>query len=154
MEWSAAAKKGARIESSLTGLPGRLYLLVCATAHAQELPPDLTELLRHQTHQLLRLIHISINKTIDYIEIPTRDISASKAFFKSLFAWSFEDHGAQYSSFDDGRMTGGFRADKKASAIAAGSVLVVSSRVVADSILLNQVGESLRFGQKSNSLSQ
>ncbi|MEO0984257.1 MAG: VOC family protein [Cyanobacteria bacterium J06639_14] len=65
-----------------------------------------------------------INK-VDYIEIPTRDIQASKAFFAELFGWQFEDYGADYTSFDDGRLTGGFFTADTTASVATGSVLVV-----------------------------
>lgn len=62
---------------------------------------------------------------IDYIEIPTRDIGATKTFFAGLLGWQFEDYGDDYTCFDDGRINGGFfKADTTAS-VAMGSVLVV-----------------------------
>jgi len=63
--------------------------------------------------------------TIDYIEIPTPDVSASKFFFQTLFGWDFTDYGPDYTSFDDGRVTGGFHTSEKAPSVDAGSVLVV-----------------------------
>ena len=63
--------------------------------------------------------------TIDYIEIPTPDVAASKSFFKALFGWDFHDYGPDYQSFDDGSTTGGFRTSDIAPSIDDGSVLVV-----------------------------
>jgi predicted enzyme related to lactoylglutathione lyase len=48
---------------------------------------------------------------IDYIELGTRDLPASRRFFESVFGWKFTDYGPDYTSFADGRLTGGFRAD-------------------------------------------
>ncbi len=62
---------------------------------------------------------------IDYIEIPARDIAASKRFFTELFGWTFTDYGDGYTSFDDGRLTGGFYAAERAASVESGSVLVV-----------------------------
>lgn len=62
---------------------------------------------------------------IDYIEIPARHLEASKRFFIDLFGWTFTDYGDAYTSFDDGRLTGGFYAAEGAAAVANGSVLVV-----------------------------
>ena len=46
---------------------------------------------------------------IDYVEIPVADIEKTKAFFQSLFGWEFQDWGADYASFGDGRLEGGLR---------------------------------------------
>ena len=62
---------------------------------------------------------------IDYIEIQTKDLKASKAFFEKLFGWEFTDFGPEYSSFDDGRMRGGFYPSKSVASAASGSTLVV-----------------------------
>jgi uncharacterized protein len=45
---------------------------------------------------------------IDYIELPAKDISRTKAFYTSAFGWKFEDYGPAYTSFFDGRLAGGF----------------------------------------------
>jgi predicted enzyme related to lactoylglutathione lyase len=59
---------------------------------------------------------------IDYIEFPATDIAKTKAFYTGVFAWKFTDYGPDYSSFEDGRLAGGFfRKD----AVPAGGPLVV-----------------------------
>jgi len=64
------------------------------------------------------------NKII-YVEFQALDLEKTKAFFTSVFGWSFTDYGPDYTSFEDGRIAGGFaRSDKRAS-IAKGSALVV-----------------------------
>lgn len=45
---------------------------------------------------------------IDYVEMPSRDLAVTKAFFSALFGWKFEDYGPDYVAFDDGRIAGGF----------------------------------------------
>ena len=70
-------------------------------------------------------MHQSLPNTIDYIEMPSRDLNATKDFFSQLLRWSFQDYGPDYSSFDDGRMTGGFFASEKTSAVEKGAPLVV-----------------------------
>ena len=63
--------------------------------------------------------------TIDYVEIPARDIAKARTFFTRLFGWKFEDYGPDYCSFHDGRLAGGFyRADVVASTD-SGSPLIV-----------------------------
>ena len=53
-------------------------------------------------------MHNSLPRTIDYIEMPSKDLGLTKKFFTELFGWSFQDYGPDYAAFDDGRMTGGF----------------------------------------------
>src|SRR5205823_2925355 len=62
----------------------------------------------------------SIPRTIDYVEIPTKDIACSRTFFSALFGWTFTDYGPDYTSFEDGRITGGFFRSEKTSKCDAG----------------------------------
>lgn len=63
--------------------------------------------------------------SIDYLEFASKDLAATKAFFSTAFAWSFQDYGPDYIAFDDGRMTGGFFRSEKVAAAADGAPLVV-----------------------------
>lgn len=47
-------------------------------------------------------------RRIDYVEFASRDPAASRAFFETVFGWSFVDYGTDYTAFDDGRLQGGF----------------------------------------------
>lgn len=70
-------------------------------------------------------MHESRPKTIDYIEMPSCDLSATKQFFTALFSWAFQDYGPDYASFDDGRMAGGFYRAEKTAGVEAGGALIV-----------------------------
>ena len=59
---------------------------------------------------------------MDYIEFPAADIAATKAFYGRVFGWKFEDYGPDYTSFNDGRLSGGFTTDLE---VAQGGALVV-----------------------------
>jgi predicted enzyme related to lactoylglutathione lyase len=59
---------------------------------------------------------------VDYIEFPATDIEATKRFYSSVFGWTFTDYGPDYTSFEDGRIAGGFFRAETAS---GGSPLVV-----------------------------
>lgn len=59
-------------------------------------------------------MHSSLPNTIDYIEMPSRNLAETKRFFAALFGWSFTDYGPDYAAFDDGRMAGGFFASENA----------------------------------------
>ena len=62
------------------------------------------------------------NHRIDYIEFSATDIAATKNFYTAVFGWKFTDYGPDYTSFEDGRISGGFA---KAQSISGNGVLVV-----------------------------
>ena len=62
---------------------------------------------------------------ISYIEIPAKDISATKAFFSSVFSWSFVDYGPDYTTFTNPGMNGGFFTSDKVVSSQTGSPLIV-----------------------------
>src|SRR6476469_6118158 len=45
---------------------------------------------------------------LDYVEFATRDIAAARTFFSAAFGWKYTDYGPEYTSFSDGRLSGGF----------------------------------------------
>src|SRR4051812_5016925 len=53
-------------------------------------------------------LFMSTANQIDYIEFQARDLAATRKFFEGLFGWKFTDYGPDYTSFDDGRINGGF----------------------------------------------
>ena len=62
------------------------------------------------------------DRQIDYIEFGATDIGRTKQFYQQVFGWRFEDYGPDYTSFQDGRLTGGFT---KGSAVRPANPLVV-----------------------------
>ncbi len=62
------------------------------------------------------------NLRIDYIEFPVLDIDAAKQFYGGVFGWAFTDYGPTYTSFEDGRLAGGF---EQADHVTPGGPLVV-----------------------------
>lgn len=62
------------------------------------------------------------DRRIDYIEFASSDVPQTKTFYTEVFGWSFKDYGPNYTSFADGRLTGGFR---KAEIVDKGGPLVV-----------------------------
>ena len=59
---------------------------------------------------------------VDYVEFPVEDISRAKQFYGAIFGWKFTDYGEHYTSFTDGRLSGGFMVDLDAK---PGGLLVV-----------------------------
>ncbi len=62
------------------------------------------------------------DRRIDYIEFPATDLQTTKRFYEQAFGWEFTDFGPDYTSFADGRLTGGLR---KVDSHATGGPLVV-----------------------------
>jgi len=62
------------------------------------------------------------NRRIDYIEMPATDVKATKQFYIDAFGWKFTDYGPDYTSFEDGRLAGGFT---KATSVPKGGALIV-----------------------------
>ena len=68
---------------------------------------------------------MSKNDKINYVELPARDIEATKAFFETVFGWHFEDYGPEYTAFSNQGIDGGFYSADKASSAEAGGALVI-----------------------------
>jgi uncharacterized protein len=54
------------------------------------------------------------DRRIDYIEFPVPDVAVARRFYQTVFGWRFTDYGTDYTSFEDGRLTGGFRGGEEA----------------------------------------
>lgn len=65
------------------------------------------------------------DRRIDYIEFPSGDFERTKGFYQSVFGWTFEDYGENYTAFKDGRLDGGFYRSPLKSDPSLGAVLVV-----------------------------
>ncbi len=61
--------------------------------------------------------------SLDYIELPGSDIPATKAFYSSVFGWSFTDYGPDYAAFKAAGRDGGFNAARKV--VSTGGPLLV-----------------------------
>lgn len=66
--------------------------------------------------------------TIDYIEIPARDVAASRAFYGAAFGWDFNDYGPDYAGIKgpDGEV-GGLAATEGADGGAGGPLVLLYS---------------------------
>lgn len=62
---------------------------------------------------------------INYIEIPARNIKATKSFFSKCFGWEFTDYGPDYTAITNGGIDGGFFQSDRVSLTENGSVLVI-----------------------------
>ncbi len=50
----------------------------------------------------------NIHNSINYIELPATDLAATKAFYRAVFGWEFQDWGPAYISFSGAVVEGGF----------------------------------------------
>ena len=62
------------------------------------------------------------DRKVDYIEFNATDITATKTFYGEVFGWKFTDYGPDYTSFEDGRIAGGF---SKGNVAPAGTLIVI-----------------------------
>ena len=65
------------------------------------------------------------HEKMNYVEFPAKDLAATKAFFESVFGWSFTDYGPEYTSFENQGLDGGFFKSDLASSTEKGAALIV-----------------------------
>jgi len=65
------------------------------------------------------------HEKINYIEFPAKDLEATKIFFTSVFGWSFEDYGQEYTAFTNEGVDGGFYQSPLSCSTTRGSALIV-----------------------------
>jgi len=62
---------------------------------------------------------------INYIELPSRDLAKTKAFFNEVFGWEFVDYGEDYTAFSNEGLDGGFFRANLNSSTSNGAALVI-----------------------------
>ncbi len=65
------------------------------------------------------------HKKINYVELPSRNLQATKDFFIKAFGWSFQDFGPEYSAFSNQGIDGGFFKSELSSSTTTGAALIV-----------------------------
>ena len=84
---------------------------------------------------------MSNHHKINYIELPCRDIGATKDFYGACFGWSFIDYGPDYIAVTQAGIDAGFFLAEKHTDTENGSALVVlfseSLESTRDLIILN-----------------
>ena len=68
---------------------------------------------------------MSAHEKLNYVEFPARDLAATKAFFQSVFGWSFTDYGPDYTAFAGQGLDGGFFTSSYRARSNQGSALLV-----------------------------
>ena len=68
---------------------------------------------------------MNLHEKMNYVELPAKDLAATKAFFESAFGWSFTDYGPEYTAFENQGLDGGFFQSDLASSTEKGAALIV-----------------------------
>jgi predicted enzyme related to lactoylglutathione lyase len=57
------------------------------------------------------MVQADHDRLVDYIEFGATDLERTRRFYERVFGWKFEDYGPDYTSFQDGRLNGGFTSE-------------------------------------------
>ena len=68
---------------------------------------------------------MNVHGKINYVEFPANNISETKKFFESAFAWSFADFGPEYCAFSGEGLDGGFFKSEQCSSTDNGAALII-----------------------------
>jgi hypothetical protein len=68
---------------------------------------------------------MNAHEKINYLELPSKDLAATKRFFSEVFSWEFEDFGPEYTAIHNAGLDGGFFKSDQVASTDNGSVLVV-----------------------------
>jgi predicted enzyme related to lactoylglutathione lyase len=68
---------------------------------------------------------MNLHEKMNYVELPAKDLAGTKAFFESVFGWSFTDYGPEYTAFENQGLDGGFFQSDLASSTENGAALIV-----------------------------
>jgi predicted enzyme related to lactoylglutathione lyase len=68
---------------------------------------------------------MNLHEKMNYVEFSAKDLVATKAFFESVFGWSFTDYGPEYTAFENQGLDGGFFQSDLASSAEKGAALIV-----------------------------
>ena len=85
---------------------------------------------------------MKIHEKLNYVEYPTKNISATKRFFETVFAWTFTDFGSDYAAFSNEGLDGGFYTAHLCSNAQSGGALLVfySNHLEATEAKIKQAG--------------
>lgn len=62
---------------------------------------------------------------LNYVEYPAINLEKTKEFFQKSFGWAFQDFGAEYTSFSNQGLDGGFFKSELSSTTKTGGALLV-----------------------------
>lgn len=65
------------------------------------------------------------SNTLNYLELPTADPAATRAFYEAAFGWSFAEYGPDYLAFSGAGLDGGFDRHRPVGEPGAGALPVL-----------------------------
>ncbi len=65
------------------------------------------------------------HEKFNYVEFPSKNLSATKDFFAEAFGWKFKDYGGEYTAFSNEGLDGGFFKSEMCSSTGSGGALLV-----------------------------
>ncbi|MEM6833116.1 MAG: VOC family protein [Sphingomonadales bacterium] len=65
--------------------------------------------------------------SINYVELPSTNLAATKAFYGAVFGWTFQDWGPTYISIHGAGVDGGFTTDGTAPSAESGPLVIMFS---------------------------
>jgi len=65
------------------------------------------------------------HEKMNYVELPSQDLEATKVFFSQVFDWKFKDYGSDYTAFSNQGLDGGFYRSDLTSDTTNGAALIV-----------------------------
>jgi predicted enzyme related to lactoylglutathione lyase len=68
---------------------------------------------------------VNKNEKISYVELPARNMQATKDFFARVLGWEFQDFGPEYTAFSGQGLDGGFFKSELNSSTHNGAALIV-----------------------------
>lgn len=68
---------------------------------------------------------MNVHESMNYVELPAKDIRATQIFFSRVFGWTFTDYGPEYTAFSNSGLEGGFYLSELVSSALNGSALIV-----------------------------
>ncbi|MCT8986866.1 VOC family protein [Shewanella phaeophyticola] len=86
---------------------------------------------------------MSQHNKINYLEIPVRNVLATKTFFSQVFGWQFQDYDPEYSCFLQVGIDGGFYQSSSQFTLATGCPLIV---LYSQDLLVTQAAITLAGG--------
>jgi len=87
------------------------------------------------------------DRRVDYVEFGApgaEGVAAARRFYERAFGWHFTDYGPDYTSFTDGRLTGGFTSERAPSRGGALGVLFALDLADAERRVREAGGEIVR----------
>ncbi len=86
---------------------------------------------------------MSNHQKIDYVELPSTDFDAMKAFYGTVFGWTFEDYGGHYVSFIGAGLEGGFSPVENTPPRGGAMVILHSNDLAASELAVKAAGAEI-----------